>query len=58
MDKQKEETAYGREQDNRICHVTPEDAILRAQGRLKEVELFCSLGKKCWKGAGISPRLE
>lgn len=37
-----------------MCHVIPEDAILRAQDRMKEVELLNSLGKGIGSGWHLS----
>lgn len=37
-----------------MCHVIPEDAILRAQDRMKEVELLNSLGKGTGRGWHLS----
>lgn len=54
ISRKKEETVCSRQQGNRICHVIPEDAILRAQDRLKEVELFSSLGKGIGSGWHLS----
>jgi len=54
ISRKKGDSVCSRQQGNRICHAIPDDAILRAQDRLKEVELLISLEKGTGRGWHLS----